>query len=86
MKRNLNIVNNSENTCFSIHAKHNINCKKQSCKQWINNCESNNCVIIGANQGQHTLQKIGQIFDVSRMRICQIEQEIINKLKESLNL
>lgn len=42
--------------------------------------ESLNCSIIGAVQGEHTLQEIGDIFDVTRMRICQIEKTILSDL------
>lgn len=42
--------------------------------------ESLNCSIVGAAQGEHTLQEIGDIFDVTRMRICQIEKTILSDL------
>ena len=45
--------------------------------------ESLNCSVIGAAQGEHTLQEIGDIFDVTRMRICQIEKDIIGKLAKT---
>ena len=45
------------------------------------NCPSAlNCAIIGGEQGKWILKDIGEIFDVTRMRICQIEKEIIKKL------
>ena len=38
-------------------------------------------VIIAAAEGPHTLQKIGQIYGLTRMRICQIEKSIFEKIR-----
>ena len=70
-------------TCYSAHAQFNVNCKRKRCKQWINNPEGNNCVLISAQKGPHTLQKIGQIYGLTRMRICQIEKGIFEKIKQN---
>jgi DNA-directed RNA polymerase sigma subunit (sigma70/sigma32) len=40
--------------------------------------ESLNCAIIEAEKGEHTLQEIGDIFGVTRMRICQMEKTIMH--------
>jgi hypothetical protein len=87
-KRHLNIIRDKTNiiegmTCFSAHAKHKCDCKKKSCQQWIDHPEGHNCVVISANDGPHTLQAIGQIFSLTRMRICQIEKIIFEKIKDS---
>ena len=39
-----------------------------------------NCAVIGASTGKWILKDIGDVFGVTRMRICQIEKEIISKL------
>jgi hypothetical protein len=70
-------------TCFSVHAKANVDCQRQRCPQWINHPEGHNCVLIAAQEGAHTLQKIGQIYGLTRMRICQIEKGIFEKIKEA---
>jgi len=78
--RNLTVINRT--TCFSIHAQCNVNCNRKSCDQWIDHAKSNNCTIIAAKQkGSHTLQEIGEIFGVTRMRTCQIEHDIMTKIK-----
>jgi len=48
----------------------------------------NCCLVASQNDGLHTnedkftLQDIGDIFKVTRMRICQIEKIAIKKLKD----
>jgi DNA-directed RNA polymerase sigma subunit (sigma70/sigma32) len=32
-----------------------------------------------------TLQEIGEIFDVTRMRICQIEKSVMRKMSDQLD-
>ena len=67
-------------TCFKEHKRHKVECLKNQCKYWIN-CDSElNCTMIMAEKGPKTLQEIGEIFGVTRMRICQIEKEIMRKL------
>jgi DNA-directed RNA polymerase sigma subunit (sigma70/sigma32) len=44
--------------------------------------EGHNCVMIAAMEGPHTLQKIGQIYGLTRMRICQIEKNIFEKIRK----
>ncbi|NBP02925.1 MAG: hypothetical protein EBU90_22995 [Proteobacteria bacterium] len=50
----------------------------------MNNIDSFNCVIIASQNGPYTLQKIGKIYGLTRMRICQIEKTIIQKIKNSI--
>ena len=70
--------------CFDVHEEQKISCRKKECKNWID-CESGlNCVLITAKSGPKTLQEIGEIFSLTRMRICQIEKSIMGKLKSSL--
>ena len=71
-------------SCFEAHEKEEVSCKDTNCKNWIN-CETGlNCVLIAAKSGPKTLQEIGEIFDLTRMRICQIEKSVLGKLKTSL--
>lgn len=73
-------------TCFAEHAKYRLSCKKESCRQWINNSKSHNCTLLVAIQGPKTLEEIGQLFSLTRMRICQIEKNTLEKLGTSQRL
>jgi len=71
--------------CFEHCKIKRINCKVDQCRYWINYKEYNNCCLIGSESvDKITLQNIGEIFDVTRMRICQIEKIAIKKLKEKV--
>lgn len=71
-------------TCFKAHETFGISCKKTSCDHWISSEKFNNCTILAAKQGPMTLQEIGEIFDVTRMRICQIEKSVMKKMSDNL--
>lgn len=75
-----NVVPNT--TCFAEHAKKCVKCNKKQCDQWIEFDEYQNCVLIASQHGPHTLQKIGQVYNLSRMRVCQIEKNIFEKIKK----
>ena len=71
--------------CFKYHNQNNIQCKKINCRFWINCDKYNNCCLIGSQKKDNlTLQDVGKIFNVTRMRICQIEKNAIKKLKEKI--
>ena len=72
-------------TCFSEHARLDVKCANTVCKYWIDCAQHNNCTMIGADKGTMTLQQIGNIFGVTRMRICQIEKSILKKLIAKTN-
>jgi len=74
--------NLAEKTCFHYHKEMNKCCQKQSCRYYQSNLStSQNCVINKSNEREHTLEEIGDIFDISRMRICQLEKQIVTKIK-----
>ena len=73
-------------TCFKEHKNYNVECLKKDCKYWIECSDSLNCTMLMANEGPKTLQEIGEIFGVTRMRICQIEKSVMNKLRSKNNL
>jgi len=70
--------------CFEKNKEKNKNCNKKSCKYWIKCKSFKNCTIIAAEDGPKTLQEIGTIFDVTRMRVCQIEKDIVKKIKAKI--
>ena len=72
--------------CFDVHEENSILCKKKQCQQWIPDEQSCNCVIISARQGPKTFQEIADIYGVSRMRICQQQKEIYNKIRTVIEM
>lgn len=89
-KRRLNVIRENNNndcvvegtTCFAVQSRCKINCQRKSCQHWILHPESHNCIILAAQEGPHTLQRIGQIYGLTRMRICQIEKSIFEKIRQ----
>jgi len=82
----LQVLDSASNKCFDIHEKYVVACQKLDCKNHIIDSNNQNCVIVAAKKGPHTLQNIGKIYGLTRMRICQIEKNIIEKLKNSIVL
>jgi hypothetical protein len=68
-------------TCFSIQEKYGVECQRSSCSNWMKGAETQNCVLIAAQKGPRTLQEIGGLFNLTRMRICQIEKAIYEKIR-----
>lgn len=73
-------------TCFSAHSTHGVDCQRKRCPHWISYKEGHNCVMIAADEGSHTLQEIGEIYGLTRMRICQIEKNIYETVRRSIVL
>ena len=85
-RKHLNVINEPKcvvngTTCVAVQAKYNVDCQRECCPHWIPCSEEHNCVMIAAQNGSHTLQKIGQIYGLTRMRICQIEKGIFEKIR-----
>ena len=76
--------------CFEYNNNYGNKCNKEKCRYWIDQQKFKNCCIIAAkkeediNEEKFTLQDIGNIFNVTRMRICQIEKNAISKLKSNI--
>ena len=58
-------------------------CGQKDCRNFVQHEQSYNCAVLAADDGPMTLQEIGDIFGVSRMRICQIEKTILSKLRKT---
>ena len=75
-----------DKTCFGTHKELNISCDSEKCRYWQNmNGSYQNCVINAAEKGPFTLQEVGDIFSVTRMRICQIEKAAKQLLKSCID-
>lgn len=76
--------------CHEYYAQYNKVCQKNKCRYWVNSKCDKNCIIVKAEKGPTTLQEIGEMFGITRMRVCQIEKTILSKIKkrafEALNL
>lgn len=72
---------NERKTCFFEHSARSICCEKKACKYWINNQKGLNCTIITAKNGAIPLHEIGHIMGMTRMRVCQLENKILSKIK-----
>ena len=71
--------------CFEHNKHFSHNCQKKTCRYWINCSLENNCAILLSKTNQKlTLEDVGKLFKVTRMRICQIEKTAIKKLKEKI--
>ena len=68
--------------CYEYYNNCNKHCDKKMCRYWINSSIDSNCTVVAASKGNKTLQDIGKIYNITRMRICQIEKKIIQKIKK----
>ena len=73
-----------EEKCHEVVGKHGCPCQKSSCGQWINYSQGKNCMFVTTQSGPLTLNEIGQIYGLTRMRICQIEKGIYQKISHSI--
>jgi len=72
----------NEKTCWESNEENNISCKNKKCRLWLACKTSRNCTIIAAKEGPKTLQEIGNLHELTRMRICQVEKEALRKIRE----
>ena len=75
---------NKDETCFSNCKKKNIDCANKQCRSWFKCEKYKNCAILASEDGPMTLQTIGDLFKLTRMRICQIEKNAISKVREMI--
>lgn len=86
------MTTNLENiTCFTAHLEKNKECKNKECRYWHNLKSYNNCIINNVNSNNQsnkepTLQEVGDLFNITRMRVCQIEKYALEKIKKSIYL
>lgn len=68
-------------TCYEAIENHNSQCERKKCKEWIDYPGGRNCLLITTQSGPLTLSEIGKIYGLTRMRICQIEKSIYQKIR-----
>lgn len=73
-------------SCFANTLLEDTKCSNKECIYWYKCDEYNNCIINASNTKIHTLQEIGDIFNISRMRVCQIEKKALEKIRKNINL
>ena len=78
------MIKRKNTTCFNEHKKRSLACRKSSCNFWVDCRDNLNCVIVASSFGERTLQQIGNIYNLTRMRICQIEKSALKKIKDHL--
>ena len=79
--KRLPILDQNNVTCYEAIAQCNTVCKKSTCKNWISFSKGKNCVFVTTKNGPLTLGEIGKIYGLTRMRICQIEKNIYQKIR-----
>ena len=81
-------VNLKDMTCFDAHKKKNKSCLNKNCRYWhdLSNTSHSNCILNVVNEKEsYTLQEVGDLFNITRMRVCQIEKSILEKLRKNLS-
>lgn len=82
-KKKLSVIDN-DTTCHQLVEESGKSCQQKSCKQWINFEKGKNCIFLTTQIGPLTLNEIGKIYGLTRMRICQIEKGIYQKIKSQI--
>ena len=72
----------NETTCWQANEANKTPCLNKKCRLWLKCKDRQNCTIIAAHDGPLTLQEIGNLHELTRMRICQVEKEALRKIRE----
>jgi len=72
----------NETTCWQANSENETPCRNNECRLWLKCKTKQNCTIIAAHSGPMTLQEIGNLHGLTRMRICQVEKEALRKIRE----
>jgi hypothetical protein len=75
----------SFNNCTDACREYNEPCPCETCKHWINYEDDLNCSVIAADKnGPMTLEEIGKRLGLTLVRVKQIEEEALVKLKKRI--
>lgn len=75
-----------DETCFERNRRTSSQCSRRDCRHWIAHPGGLNCTLVAAASGPMTLQQIGEIIGVTRMRVCQLEKKILDEIKSDVDL
>jgi len=70
--------------CYEAVDRQGLPCMRKTCQQWIEYPQEKNCVVLTTQKGPLTLREIGKIYGLTRMRICQIEKNVYQKIKKHI--
>lgn len=77
MKKQLKVIK-----CFDAIEKYNVSCNRNKCKKWISAPECRNCLLVATKNGPQALQKINNIFDLTRIKTTQMVESVFTKIRE----
>lgn len=76
--------NLNDMTCYEIHARSKTLCGKTTCKFHIATAHKyGNCTLNAALEPR-TLEEVGNLLSLSRMRVCKIEKYVREKCRDLL--
>lgn len=79
-------VRTSEALCYERNSTAGTPCARRDCRYWISHAGAVNCTLVAASDGPMTLQQIGEIIGVTRMRVCQLEKKILTDITGDYDL
>ena len=76
-----------EEQCWCVCADNDeLKCTKESCRNWIDYPEDNNCVLESVRKnGKMTLLETAKRLGISLVRVSQIEKAALSKLRKRIN-
>lgn len=78
----MNTTTKEFDTCYDAVKELDCPCMRKSCKHWVSYENGKNCMLITTQSGPLTLNEVGKIYGLTRMRICQIEKNIYAKIRD----
>lgn len=73
--------------CSKACLENEVECDFKNCEHWINFGEDHNCDLVSIQRhGQMTLRQVGERMGVSYVRIKQIEDAAIKKIRNTVSL
>jgi hypothetical protein len=73
------------NQCTKKCLNENLSCSNKECRNWINYSDDLNCSVIAAEaHGPMTLEEVAKRLDISLVRVMQIENGALIKMKKRM--